>query len=382
MDELLQYRDEIDAIDQQIYELFKKRLDISCRVAGFKIRNNRDVFDPKREKEKLAEIEGKSEDAFLSQGMKELFSQIMSISKKKQYQLLAEAGRIWMNDYSMVSGFDFSDAKIVYQGVEGAYSQMAAMSFFGKDSQMTHVKSWRDAMEALQRGEADYAVLPIENSTAGSIVENYDLILEYEVSIIGEQVVEIRHALLGIPNATSSEIRTVYSHPQAIMQCDGFLRKHPEYRAISLTNTAVSARKVRDDKDPSQAAIAGEVNAKLYGLSVLEREIQDEKENKTRFIIVTKRHIFTPDANCITVCFELPNQRGSLYQGLSHFIFNGLNMTRIESRPIPHKPWQYRFFVDFTGNLEDDAVVNALRGLAEETEELLVLGNYYVRSAT
>ncbi|MBR1635041.1 MAG: prephenate dehydratase [Lachnospiraceae bacterium] len=376
MNRLLELRDEIDTIDRQIYDLFAKRLDISCEVAEYKIQNNLNVFDPAREEQKLEDIAVRSDDAFLSQGMVELFSQIMSISKKKQYRMLAEAGRVRQNDFICVDEFDFSDATVVYQGVEGAYSQKAALTFFRKMNYAYHVETWRDAMEALTSGHADYAVLPIENSTAGSVVENYDLMVEYDVAIIGEQIIEIDHALLGLPEAKLSDIKTVYSHPQALMQCDGFLRTRPDWEAISLENTAVSAKKIREDGDISQAAIAGEINAKLYGLSVIRRAIQDESNNKTRFIIVTNKHIFRRNADTITLCFELPDEKGSLYQSLSHFIFNGLNMTRIESRPIRDKQWQYRFFVDFLGNLRDDAVINALRGLDEETTGLRVLGNY------
>ena len=291
--------------------------------------------------------------------------------------MLAEAGRVWNSDYKSVDSFDFSNATVVYQGVEGAYSQMAQISFFGDSIKKAyHVETWRDAMEALQNGQADFAVLPIENSTAGSVVENYDLMTEFDVSIIGEQIIDINHALLGLPGADISDIKTVYSHPQAIMQCDRFLREHPSIEAKSLENTAVSAKKVKDDNDPSCAAIAGELNARLYGLRVLERNIQDEQNNITRFIIISKDHVYKKDAGQVSVSFILPHESGTLYQALSHFIFNGLNMTRIESRPIKDRQWVYRFFIDFSGNLKDDATINALRGLSEETEELRVLGNY------
>ena len=178
MNKLLQIRDQVDNIDSQIYDLFAKRLDLSCEVAEYKIANNMNVFDPVREEEKLDNIAIRSDDAFLSQGMVELFSQIMSISKKKQYRMLAEAGRVWQNDFTCVERLDFTDATVVYQGVEGAYSQKAALTFFGEMKRAFHVATWRDAMEALKSHKADYAVLPIENSTAGSVVENYDLMSE------------------------------------------------------------------------------------------------------------------------------------------------------------------------------------------------------------
>ncbi len=376
MSDMQDMRRRIDEIDNQIYELFAKRLDISCEVAGYKIANDLSVYDPKREREKLDGIAASSDDPFLSQGMEELFSQIMSISKKKQYRLLAEAGRVWQNDFLCVDSFDFKDSRVVYQGVEGAYSQMAALEFFGETKELFHVASWRDAMEALKAGRADYAVLPIENSTAGSVVENYDLISEYDVYIIGEQIISIDHALLGLPGSKLSDIKVVYSHPQAIMQCDGFFRANPSIKAVTCENTAVSAKKVRDDKDMSCAAIAGEINARLYGLDILQKAIQDDKNNKTRFVIVSAEKCYRRDASTVSLSFELPHEKGTLYQSLSHFMFNGLNLTRIESRPSKHEQWTYRFFVDFEGNLLEDSVINALRGLAEETTGLRILGNY------
>ncbi|MBR1628056.1 MAG: prephenate dehydratase, partial [Lachnospiraceae bacterium] len=309
--------------------------------------------------------------------IQELFSQIMSISRKKQYGILAKEGQRQDEDgFEAVETLPASEKGIVYQGVEGAYSQMAVQSFFGSQTKSFHVKTWRDAMEALKNEEADYAVLPIENSTAGLIAENHDLLVEYEVCILGEQIVEINHALLGLVGTSLSDIRKVYSHPQAILQCSGFLRAHPEIKAISLENTALAAKKVKQDGDLSRAAIAGEINAELYGLSVLQKAIQDVKENKTRFIIAAKKRLFKQDATKISICFELPHESGSLYHGLSHIILNGLNMTRIVSRPIPDTPWQYRFFVDFLGNLREEAVKNALFGLREETINLKILGNY------
>lgn len=376
MNELLEMRERIDGIDREISQLFEKRLAISCEVADYKIAHDMNVFDPSREQDKLISISQSAKDPFLAQGLVELFSQIMSISKKKQYRMLAEAGKVWQNEFECVDGFDFRDAAVVYQGVEGAYSQKAAIEFFGDVRKMYNVSTWRDAMEALKEGSADYAVLPIENSTAGSVVENYDLMNEYDVCIIGEQIISIDHALLGLPGAKLSDIEVVYSHPQAIMQCDGFFRAHPSIRAVSLLNTAVSARKVREDNQNRQAAIAGEINSDLYDLAIMERSIQDDKNNKTRFIIVSAGKRFRRDASTVSLSFELPHEKGTLYQSLSHFIFNGLNMTRIESRPSKHGQWTYRFFVDFTGNLLEESVINALRGLWEETTQLRVLGNY------
>ncbi|MBQ9632885.1 MAG: prephenate dehydratase [Lachnospiraceae bacterium] len=376
MKDLMEIRKEIDEIDRELYDLFDRRLRLAGEVAAYKMAHDLPVFDAIREKEKLNGIADRSKDPFFSHGMVELFSQIMSISRKKQYRILAKAGKLSPFDFSCVKELPYQDAGVVYQGVEGAYGQMAAETFFGGDKGASHVPTWRDAMEELKDRRADYAVLPIENSTAGSVVENYDLLAEYDVTIVGEQILEIDHALLGLPGTNIADLQRIYSHPQAISQCSGYLRAHPQIKAVGMDNTAVSARKIKQDGDVTQAAIAAEINAGLYGLCVLEKAIQDESCNRTRFIIVSNRHIYRENATKVSICFELPHETGSLYQSLSHIIFNGLNMTRIESRPIRSKPWQYRFFVDFQGNLKDEDTQNALRGMSEETLKLRILGNY------
>ena len=225
-------------------------------------------------------------------------------------------------------------------------------------------------------GKADYAVLPIENSSAGIISENYDLLVEYDNYIVGEQIVKINHALLGLEDADEADITSVYSHKQSIMQCSDFLEQHDNWEKFSVSNNAVAARKVMEDGDKHQAAIASAKNAQIYGLKVLRNSIQNNKNNSTRFIVVTGKKIYTKVANRISICFEVNHESGALYHALSHFIYNGLNMTNIQSRPLQNKNWEYRFFVDFDGTFKDDAVQNALRGLKEETISFKILGTY------
>ena len=230
-------------------------------------------------------------------------------------------------------------------------------------------------MLAIDEGSADFAVLPIENSTAGIISEVYDLLVEFENYIVGEQIIPIEHCLLGCEGAKIEDIKTVCSHPQSLMQSSSFLRE-AGWQQISMKNNAFAAQKVADDKDKSIAAIAGEYAAKVYGLEVLKKGVNDLKENSTRFIIVTNQKVFLQDAKKISICFEINHESGALYHTLSHLIFNGLNMTKIESRPLSGRNWEYRFFVDFEGNMQDSAVKNALRGLREETRNMKILGNY------
>ena len=192
---------------------------------------------------------------------------------------------------------------------------------------------------------------------------------------MGEQIIRIEHCLLGVPGTELSDIRTVYSHPQSLMQSARYLADHP-WQQISMQNNAFAARKVAQEGDKSQAAVASELAGKIYGLEVLQKGVNQSGTNSTRFIIVTNQKIFRTDAKKISICFEVPHESGSLYHMLSHFIYNDLNMTKIESRPIEGRNWEYRFFVDFEGNLSDSSVKNALRGLRDEARNMKILGNY------
>lgn len=373
--DLLELRNQIDVIDSQIVELFEKRMDICKGVAQYKIENGKKVFDRQREQEKLAKVKALTHNDFNSHGVEELFEQIMSMSRKLQYQLLAENGSQGKLPFIGVDELDIKRARVVFQGADGAYSQMAMNSFFGDQVTSFHVDTFREAMGAIEEGAADFAVLPIENSTAGVVSEIYDLLSEYENYIVGEQIIKIEHCLLGVPGSRIEDIKTVYSHPQSLMQSSQYLEEH-NWQLISMQNNAFAAKKVADEKDGSQAAVASAYAAQVYGLEILKKGINQLEDNSTRFIIVTNQRIFRKDANKISICFEIPHMSGSLYHMLSHFIYNNLNMTKIESRPMPDRNWEYRFFIDFEGNLADGAVKNALRGLREEARNLRILGNY------
>lgn len=373
--DLLELRDQIDEIDSRIVELYEKRMDVCKQVAEYKISTGKRVFDRQREMEKLARVKSLTHNEFNGRGIVELFEQIMSMSRKLQYRLLAESGSIGRLPFIGVDELETNKARVVFQGAEGAYSQAAMLTFFGDQIQSVHVDSFREAMSAIDEGSADFAVLPIENSTAGIVNEIYDLLQEYENYIVGEQIIEIEHCLLGVPGAELSDVRTVYAHPQALLQSARYLAGH-DWQQIGMQNNAFAAKKVADEKDKSQAAIAGAFAAEIYGLQILQKGINDCGSNSTRFIIVTNQKIFRKDARKISICFEVPHESGSLYHMLSHFIYNDLNMTKIESRPIEDRDWEYRFFIDFEGNLADSAVKNALRGLRDEARNMKILGNY------
>lgn len=373
--DLADLREQIDAIDSQIVELYEKRMDISRQVAEYKIETGKKVFDKVREEEKLRSVKALTHNEFNSHGIAELFEQIMSMSRKLQYRLLAEHGSIGKLPFIGVDKLDVENVRVVFQGAEGAYSQAAMLQYFGEHINSFHVETFRDAMLAIEEGSADFAVLPIENSTAGIVSEIYDLLAEFENYIVGEQIIKIEHCLMGVPGTELSEIKTVYSHPQSLMQSARFLNQY-SWQQISMQNNAFAAKKVSGDQDRSQAAVAGEYAAKLYNLEILKKGVNQSSANSTRFIIVTNQKIFRKEARKVSICFEVPHESGSLYHMLSHFIYNNLNMNRIESRPIEDRTWEYRFFIDFEGNLSDSSVKNALRGLREEARNMRILGNY------
>ena len=373
--DLTDLRGQLDEIDAQIVALYEKRMDICGQVAEYKIENGKKVFDKAREEEKLRKVKSLTHNEFNSHGIEELFEQIMSISRKLQYRLLTEHGSTGRLPFIGVDHLDVGKARVVFQGAEGAYSQAAMMQYFGDKVNSFHVDTFRDAMIAIDEGSADFAVLPIENSTAGIVSEIYDLLVEFETYIVGEQIIKIEHCLMAVPGTNIEDIKTVYSHPQSLMQSARFLKDY-SWQQISMQNNAFAARKVAQDGDRDQAAIASAYAAQLYGLDVLVRGVNQSSTNSTRFIIVTNQKIFLEKAGKVSICFEVPHESGSLYHMLSHFIYNNLNMNRIESRPIEGRNWEYRFFIDFDGNLADSSVKNALRGLREEARNMKILGNY------
>jgi chorismate mutase/prephenate dehydratase len=376
MRDLGSIRPQIDEVDSQLVELFQRRMALCEEVAGYKVATGKEVLDKKREEGKLKALRAMADTEFNGHCIVEVFSQIMSMSRKMQYRILSENGIPMQTLFGSVEGLTTEGCKVVYQGVEGAYSQQAMLQFFGEQVDNFHVPSWRDAMECIQDGRADYGILAIENSSAGIVNDTYDLLNEYDNCIVAETYVKIEHALLGLPGAELDDIKTVYSHPQGLMQCSRFLESHAAWQQISYPNTAASAKKVLEDGDKGQAAIASELAGRYYGLQTLQAKINHNQNNTTRFVIISRNKIYCRNAKKVSICFEIPHASGTLYNILSHIIFNNLSMTKIESRPIEGQNWEYRFFVDLEGNLGDFSVMNALRGIQEEAIGFKILGNY------
>ena len=374
MVDLKDSREEIDRIDQQIVALFERRMRVAQDVAEYKRAIGKPVFDKEREEAKLLAVQGFCTNEFNAHAVREVFKQLMSISRRYQHIL---------NDNSEGSGFSVlaglpgtQDIRVVFFGVPGSYSEQAMEECFGGGVQSFSAATFHDVMSAVREGRADFGVLPIENTKTGGIMDSYDLLGEFDNYIVGEHILKVDQALLGLPGASLEGIRTVYSHAQGILQSRKFLKAHPWMRAAEEGSTAGCARKVAQEGDLSQAAIASVRAAEKYGLKVLAEKINYENQNATRFIIITNRREHLESADKVSICFSLPHETGSLYNMLSNIIYNDLNMTKIESRPLSGLNFEYRFFVDFEGSLKQAAVQNTLACIRAEALDMKILGNY------
>lgn len=374
MADLFEIRKDIDEVDKKLLELFEYRMNLSLKVAEYKKSKGLAVYDPNREEEKLNSLRKMVKNEENADAIADLFSQIMSISRRAQYKALKA-----INDLGFTSVDSFEaedDSKIAYYGEMGSYTEQAMQEYFKGQGIGMPMGTFEEVMEALKDERADYGVLPIENSSTGTLSDIFDLLAEYDNYIIGEHVIAIDHNLWGLPQAELSGIKKIYSHPQGFLQCSNFLKSNPGFELIEGGSTAGSARKVSVDKDISQAAIASKRAGEAYGLKLLQASIHNEENNQTRFIIISNKRRYIKEAKRISICFVLPHKSGALYHMLSHFIHNNINLTRIESRPIKGKAFRYRFFADFEGSLEDVEVKNALFSAKEEALELKILGSY------
>lgn len=376
MEDLIGLRQALDEVDRDLVKLYEKRMELCEQVGAYKVRENKKVFDSAREKQKLAAVSDLVSKEEYKHGVRELYQQLMTMSRKLQYRQQAQAYGEGRLPFIGVESLPVKDVRVVFQGTDGAYGQEAMKHFFGDHIKSVHVSTFREAMEVIQDGVCDYAVLPIENSIAGAVNEVYDLLDEFENYIVGETIIPIHHTLAALPGTSLHDIQTVYSKAEALMQTSKFLGEHPLWEQVSVLNTAVAARRILAENDHTKAAVCSRYAADLYGLEILNDHINDMPSNHTRFVVVTNQKIYCKDADKISICFEVPHESGSLYQLLSHFIFNNLNMTKIESRPVEGRSFEYHFFVDFDGNMADPAVKNALQGLRSEARNLKVIGNY------
>lgn len=265
---------------------------------------------------------------------------------------------------------------VVYQGEPGAYSEMAARNFFGEDVNTTGLYQFEDTFIALKNKTADYAVLPIENSSTGAIRQVYDLLIQYECYMVGETTVSIEHNLLGLPGASLEDIDTVYSHEQGLFQCEFFLNQYPQWNRIPSADTAGSAKMVAEMGDIHKAAICSSRAAEIYNLEILKPSIQTNKLNTTRFVVVAPMMELREGRDKICLSFTTKHQSGSLHQVLSIFANHDLNLVRIESRPIPERNWEYMFFIELTGNLTDPGMEDIMTSVRHMTSDFRMFGNF------
>ena len=377
MNELNELRQQIDLIDRQLLPLFLKRMEICSEVADYKRAAGMPVLDSKREKQVLDNKLKLLQEPGMESEVYEFFNAIMAISRVRQTRELSEPrGSIHIDNVIKKSADRIENPRICYFGSEGAYSEEAAVKYFGDTAKRFCANTFEDAFINLQNKKADYAVLPIENSSTGTIAEVMNLMERYRFYIVGEVYVPIHHYLMGIKGAKLSDIRTVYSHEQGILQSGAFLKTLSNVRCETYYSTALSAKAVAESGDKSMAAIAGKRNASIYGLNILAENINNNDANTTRFAVIAEKPEIRKDCDKISVAFTLPHESGSLHHLLAAFASGGLNLLKLESRPIPSKRFEYMFFADYAGNLLDSHVREVTNSVLEDAGEFKFIGNY------
>lgn len=370
--DLSEIRKEIDATDSEILALYEKRMGLARSVAEYKTEHKLPVYQGKREEEVLQRITEMSS-AELSGGARLLFSNIMDISKCYQQQMLTGCDRFETDNRA------FTNPIIACQGAPGSNSDAAAERLFGEVAEkVVFYETFEDVFSAVEHGEVDFGLLPIENSTAGDVYQTYDLMAKHNFFICKSVSIKVAHVLAAKKN---SDIKTVYSHEQALRQCGRFLRSSGLV-PVACANTAFAALKVAQSDDVNIAAICSEKCAMLNGLDIVCRNIADDENNRTRFICISKTLIVSEKSDVISLSLSLPHTSGSLYKLLTRFAYCGLNLSKIESKPLPadlrgeDKTADVIFYLDFEGNINEPEVIRLLRSLERETPYFKLLGNY------
>ncbi len=367
--ELDELRGGINRLDHTIQDAFTERMELCKEVARFKQAHGMQIFQTDREKEILARIrEGAPEG--LESPSAVLFQTIMDISKYLQYREL----------HQNHEPYDFRplgiapDSTVACQGIAGSNAEAAAKQIFGDGCEPEFFPNFADVFEAVQSGRVQYGIIPVVNSTFGSVVQAYDLMAEYNFYICRTTVVEITNCLAVRPGTKLEDVKEAYSHPQALSQCGRFLTRHG-IAAMQYSNTATAAKMVAESDKPI-AAICSERCAEMLGLDILAHGISDHVPNFTRFICIAKELELSEDADRISVMLRLPHEEGSLYRLLSKFVIGGMNLLKLESRTIRNGSFEVLFYLDFSGNICDSSVRAMLSDLSENLEYFKFLGNY------
>lgn len=379
-DELKILRDKIDVIDKQLLPLFLERMDVCGKVADYKIRSGMKVFDPDREKQVLDNKLKMVDNPSFRSDVYEFFNSIMTISRIRQTGIIAAENKSvgLCGSITAEAQPKIKNPIVAYFGDEGSYTEEAAIDFFGESCTRFYKGDFESILKTVTTDSptADYAVVPIENSSTGTIADVTELIRKLGLYIVGEVSVPIRHRLVGIGGASESDIKTIYSHRQALMQCSRYLSGLTSAKAQDFESTAVAAKMIAKKNDKSCAAISSERTAKLYGLCVIKSDIANSSCNTTRFAVVAAHPEIDKQCSKISLTFTLRHESGELYRILGAFARCGLNLVKLESRPIADKPFEYRFYADLTGNLLDNNVKAVIEEVYSETPSFKILGCY------
>jgi chorismate mutase/prephenate dehydratase len=371
-------RGKLDEVDRRLLEVLQERLQTVAVIAQIKAEGLSFLRDHERETELLARVEGWARELGLD-GFRthEIFREIIAMSLKAQEEALLKRDQVERSARGAL--------RVAFQGIEASYSQLAATKYFAARSASMEFVGQRTFAEALamaESGEVGYAFLPIENTTAGSINQTYDLLRQTNLRIVGEEILHVRHCLLGVEGAEPATLRRVLSHPQALTQCSRYLAGLGEVELVAFEDTAASAREVRRAGLATQGAIASIEAAETYGLRVLEEGIADQEENWTRFVVISGLEIeLDPRIPSKTsLVLTTPHREGALAHCLNLLAEHGLNLTKLESRPVPSRPWEYLFYVDIEGSVDSESAALGIAELRRECPYLRVLGSYPART--
>lgn len=375
MSELDGYRDNIDKIDKEITRLFEERMNTVLKVAEYKKAHKLPVLNKDREKKVLEKNAGYLQNKEYTDALKSFYINMMNIAKDLEHKELSVENNLF--EENNIKKHNTKNCKVGFFGAVGSFSEEAMLNHFGEKSDATPYNEFEDVFEAVENGEIDYGVVPIENSSTGAISKVYDLLYKYDFFIVGEECVKIEEHLVGVSGTKIEDIKEVYSHEQPFAQSSEFLKQYPEWKLIPFHSTSVSAKLVKDLKDTSKAAITGTRAAEIYGLDFIKKRINDNSENTTRFIVISKNLESDSECNKISVVFSMEHKAGALYDLVRHLAENSINMLKIESRPMESGVWKYFLYVDFEGNLSESKVQTALRLINEKSSYFKLLGGYY-----
>ena len=375
--DLNKYREQIDRVDDELLRLFAERMDLSTQIAAYKKENGLPVLDASRERQKLNSIAEKSPEG-LSEYAVSLYSLIFELSRSCQNRLLGASTTLTEQIQAAIEHTPKlfpSNVTVACQGVEGAYAQLACDKLF-KMPNIFYFSSFNAVFSAIENGLCQYGVIPVENSTAGSVNAVYDLMHKHHFSIVRSVRLKVDHNLLVKPGTNLDEIREIYSHEQAISQCASFLHSLSGVKVVPCENTAVAAKMVAESDRRDVAALSSRECMRLYGLQCLKESVQDQGNNHTRFICISKGLEIYPGADRTSLMMVLPHQPGSLYKVLSRFYALGLNLNKLESRPIPERNFEFMFYFDLETSVYSPAFIQLMGELQTICEDFSYLGSY------